>query len=94
MMESGRSAGRACAHLPGTGQPRSRLCQASGRAPWQGVGGHTRWASLGVLLHFTAPKVRPWTNCFWLNQPNTTMGAIAISEAAESLAQNKPSGLE
>jgi hypothetical protein len=44
--------------------------------------------------YFTAPKVRPWTSCFWLNQPNTTIGAMAISEAADSLAQNRPSGLE
>jgi hypothetical protein len=42
----------------------------------------------------TAPKVRPCTSCFWLNQPNTTIGAMAISEAADSLAQNSPSGLE
>ena len=42
----------------------------------------------------TAPKVRPCTSCFWLNQPNTTMGAIAISDAADNLAQNRPSGLE
>ena len=93
-MERGRDADKACAHLPGTGQPLNRLRRAAGCAPLQGVGGHTQWASLGVLLHFTAPKVRPWTNCFWLNQPNTTMGAMAISEAAESLAQNRPSGLE
>ncbi len=46
------------------------------------------------LLIWTAPKVRPCTSCFWLNQPNTTMGAMAISEAADNLAQNRPSGLE
>ena len=50
--------------------------------------------SLSPRVHFTAPKVRPCTSCFWLNQPNTTIGAIAISEAADSLAQNRPSGLE
>jgi hypothetical protein len=44
--------------------------------------------------YFTAPKVSPCTNCFWLNQPNTTIGAIAINDAADSLAQNNPSGLE
>ena len=44
--------------------------------------------------YFTAPKVRPCTSCFWLNQPTTTIGAIAISEAADSFAQNSPSGLE
>jgi hypothetical protein len=44
--------------------------------------------------YFTAPNVRPWTSCFWQNQPNMTMGAHARVEAADSLAQNKPSGLE
>ena len=44
--------------------------------------------------YFTAPKVRPRTSCFWLNQPSTRIGAMAIVEAAESLAQNSPSGLE
>ena len=42
----------------------------------------------------TAPKVRPWTSCFWLIQPNTMMGAQARVETAESFAQNSPSGLE
>src|ERR1700749_4355818 len=46
------------------------------------------------LLYFTAPNVRPWTNCRWLNQPNTRIGATAIVDAADSLAKNKPSGLE
>jgi hypothetical protein len=45
-------------------------------------------------VYFTAPKVRPCTSCFWLNQPNTTMGPMAMNEAADSLAQNSPSGLE
>src|SRR5205814_5644614 len=44
--------------------------------------------------YFTAPKVSPWTSCFWLNQPTTTIGAIASSDAADNLAQNNPSGLE
>src|SRR6185295_10254857 len=47
-----------------------------------------------VMTYLTAPKVRPCTSCFWLNQPKTTMGAMAISEAADNLAQNRPSGLE
>ena len=42
----------------------------------------------------TAPNVSPRTSCFWLNHPKTIIGIIAITEAAESLAQNKPSGLE
>ena len=50
--------------------------------------------SLCMGDYLTAPKVRPWTSCFWLNQPKTTMGAMAIREAADSLAQNRPSGLE
>ncbi|BAR60443.1 hypothetical protein ACVIWV_004552 [Bradyrhizobium diazoefficiens] len=45
-------------------------------------------------LYFTAPKVSPRTSCFWLNQPRTRMGAIASVEAADSFAQNSPSGLE
>eukprot|EP01035_Chromulina_nebulosa_P043489 gene43488-58903_t len=44
--------------------------------------------------HFTAPKVRPRTSCFWLNQPRMTIGAMAMVDAADSLAQNRPCGLE
>ena len=44
--------------------------------------------------YFTAPKVNPRTNCFCVSQPSTMMGATASNEAAESLAQNRPSGLE
>src|ERR1700759_2519390 len=44
--------------------------------------------------YLTAPKGRPCTGGFWLNQPNTTMGAMASTEAADSLDQNRPSGLE
>ncbi len=44
--------------------------------------------------HFTAPKVRPRTSCFCENQPSTRIGAMARVEAADSLAQNRPSGLE
>src|SRR4249920_2493164 len=44
--------------------------------------------------YLTAPKVSPCTSCFWLNQPTTMIGAMAISEAADNLAQNNPSGLE
>ena len=44
------------------------------------------------LPYFTAPKVRPRTSCRWLIQPNTRIGAIAIVEAAESFAQNRPFG--
>jgi hypothetical protein len=40
----------------------------------------------------TAPNVSPRTNCFWLNQPMIRIGAMARVEAAESLAQNSPSG--
>src|ERR1700722_17133294 len=46
------------------------------------------------LPYFTAPKVRPCTSCRWLNQPKTRIGATAIVDAADSLAKNKPSGLE
>ena len=42
----------------------------------------------------TAPKVRPRTSWRWLIQPKTRIGAIAIVEAADSLAQNRPSGAE
>ena len=44
--------------------------------------------------YFTAPKVRPRTNCFCENQPRMRIGAMASVEAAESLAQNSPSGAE
>jgi len=36
--------------------------------------------------YFTAPKVRPRTSCFCENQPSIRIGAIAMVEAAESLA--------
>ena len=39
-----------------------------------------------VFSYFTAPKVSPRTSCFWLNQPMMRMGAMAMVEAAESLA--------
>ena len=44
--------------------------------------------------HLTAPKVRPRTSCFCENQPRMRIGAMASVEAAESLAQKKPSGAE
>ena len=44
--------------------------------------------------YFTAPKVRPRTSWRWLNQPSTRIGAMASVDAAESFAQNSPSGLE
>ena len=46
------------------------------------------------LPYFTAPKVRPRTSCFWLNQPMIRIGAMAMVDAALSLAKNNPSGLE
>ena len=36
--------------------------------------------------YLTAPKVRPRTSCFWLNQPMIRTGARAMVEAAESFA--------
>ena len=39
-----------------------------------------------IFSYFTAPKVSPRTSCFWLNQPMMRMGAMAMVEAAESLA--------
>ena len=44
--------------------------------------------------YFTAPKVSPRTSCFCISHPSTMIGATAKKEAAESLAQNSPSGLE
>ncbi|RZL85588.1 MAG: LysR family transcriptional regulator, partial [Variovorax sp.] len=41
-------AATAIAPIPGT--PRNRLCRAAGVAPGEGVGGHTKWANLGVSL--------------------------------------------
>ena len=58
---------------------------SAGRA---GQGGHRNGSYL------TAPKVRPRTSWRWLNQPNTRMGATAMVDAADSLAKNRPSGLE
>ena len=51
-------------------------------------------ASHGQVPYFTAPKVRPRTSCFWLNHPRIRIGAMAMVEAAESLAKKSPSGLE
>ena len=39
-----------------------------------------------VCQPLTAPAVRPRTSCFWLNQPRIRIGAIAMVEAALSLA--------
>ncbi len=39
-----------------------------------------------IVSYFTAPKVRPRTSCFWLNQPRIRIGAMAMVEAALSLA--------
>jgi hypothetical protein len=47
-----------------------------------------------LIDYLTAPKVRPRTSCFCENQPRMRIGAIASVEAAESLAQNSPSGAE
>src|SRR6185312_15112084 len=44
--------------------------------------------------HLTAPNVRQRTSCFCDSQPTIRIGATASSEAADSLAQNNPSGLE
>src|SRR5262245_58939691 len=49
---------------------------------------------LGPPDYLTAPMVRPRTSWRWLIQPNTRIGAMAMVEAAESLAQNRPSGAE
>ena len=48
----------------------------------------------GAFRYLTAPNVRPRTSCRWLIQPNTRIGAIASTEAADSLAQNSPCGAE
>jgi hypothetical protein len=46
-----------------------------------------------ITKHYlTAPKVRPWTNCFWQNHPKTTIGPTAAVETAERRPKNKPSG--
>ena len=37
-------------------------------------------------LYLTAPKVRPRTSCFWLNQPRIRIGAMAMVLAALSFA--------
>src|SRR5215210_7936696 len=50
--------------------------------------------AIAPLRYLTAPNVRPRTSWRWLIQPKTRMGAIAMVEAAESLAQNSPSGAE
>ncbi len=47
-----------------------------------------------LAIHFTAPKDKPRTSCFWLIQPKIRIGAQARVETADNLAQNKPSGLE
>ncbi len=47
-----------------------------------------------LTVHFTAPKDKPRTSCFWLIQPKIRIGAQARVETADNLAQNKPSGLE
>jgi hypothetical protein len=46
------------------------------------------------FFYLTAPKVNPRTSCFCVNHPSTMIGATARNDAAESLAQKRPSGLE
>src|SRR5947207_14987468 len=46
------------------------------------------------LIYLTAPNVSPRTSCRWVNHPRTMIGAIASVDAADSFAQNRPSGLE
>src|SRR5258705_96195 len=46
------------------------------------------------VVYLTAPKVSPWTSCRWVNHPSMMIGAMASVEAADSFAQNRPSGLE
>ena len=55
---------------------------------------HVSLPEFFFFAYFTAPKVRPRTSCFWLNQPMIRIGAMASVEAADSLAQNSPCGLE
>src|SRR5215212_5723888 len=51
--------------------------------------------AIGLLsVYFTAPNVSPRTSWRWLIHPKTRMGAIATVDAADSLAQNSPSGAE
>ncbi len=47
-----------------------------------------------MFSYFTAPNVRPRTSWRCENQPITRIGAMASVDAADSLAQNRPSGLE
>ncbi len=80
------------AHRPrGAAEPAQPGCW---HRPLQGGARPHAVGKPGGVHHFTAPKVRPCTSCFWLNQPKTTMGPIAMKDAADNLAQNKPSGLE
>src|SRR6266481_3692934 len=46
------------------------------------------------VVYLTAPKVSPRTSCRWVNHPSMMIGAMASVEAADSFAQNRPSGLE
>src|SRR4051812_6731579 len=46
------------------------------------------------MCYLTAPKVRPRTNCRCAAHPNTRMGAMARTEAADSFARKRPCGLE
>src|SRR6202011_2602820 len=46
------------------------------------------------LIYLTAPNVSPRTSCRWLNHPRMMIGAMASVDAADSFAQNRPSGLE
>ena len=51
---------------------------------------HDLWS----LCYLTAPKVSPRTSCRCVNHPRMMIGAMASVEAADSFAQNRPSGLE
>ena len=51
---------------------------------------HDLWSS----CYLTAPKVSPRTSCRCVNHPRMMIGAMASVDAADSFAQNRPSGLE
>ena len=95
------SAGVGCSDDDSSGE-RQSLCEKygdlSGASPYHlralSTNHHSLITNHLSRRYFTAPKVNPRTNCFCVSHPITMMGATANSEAAESLAQKSPSGLE
>ena len=83
-------------HVPGSGWNHQRHLQIQIRVLKQTSPvtepNRRKTGKWGEADHFTAPKVRPRTSCFWQNQPSTTIGPTAAVDTADKRPKNSPSG--